>query len=220
MHTDWLPGKRADVLEMAQLWKTALAENNRWEDWDFLESEVIKLTELLASARFAFDRNNSPTRGPVTAAAAATAFKSLTAHMRDIKRRRFLSPPLTDNDWPRLGLRKPDNVRTEHTAVAEEVVFDVEASGSRRLKVSFWVKDAVNKAKPATCDGAVIVWGVSDSEPVNNGQLANHVMATRTPHVLNFTSEERGKTVWIALAWQNRRGVLGKWTDYRSAIVP
>jgi hypothetical protein len=34
-------------------------------------------------------------------------------------------------------------------------------------------------------------------------------MASKTPHTLNFTEEERGKTVYIAAAWQNERGNLG-----------
>jgi hypothetical protein len=28
----------------------------------------------------------------------------------------------------------------------------------------------------------------------------------RTPHILEFTEEERGKTVYVAICWQNEKG--------------
>jgi hypothetical protein len=31
---------------------------------------------------------------------------------------------------------------------------------------------------------------------------------------------QRGKTVQIALAWQNERGIIGQWSEYKSAIIP
>jgi hypothetical protein len=36
-----------------------------------------------------------------------------------------------------------------------------------------------------------------------------NTMASKTPHALEFTEEERGKTVYIALAWQNEHGLIG-----------
>jgi hypothetical protein len=31
-------------------------------------------------------------------------------------------------------------------------------------------------------------------------------MASKTPHTIEFTEEEWGKTVYIAASWQNHRG--------------
>jgi hypothetical protein len=45
-------------------------------------------------------------------------------------------------------------------------------------------------------------------------------MASRTPHTLIFEEGQRGKTVQIALAWQNERGILGAWSEYKSAVIP
>jgi hypothetical protein len=45
-------------------------------------------------------------------------------------------------------------------------------------------------------------------------------MASRTPHTLIFDEGQRGKTVQIALAWQNERGILGAWSEYKSAVIP
>jgi len=45
-------------------------------------------------------------------------------------------------------------------------------------------------------------------------------MASRTPHALEFTEEERGETVYIALSWQNERGLTGQWSEIQNAIIP
>jgi hypothetical protein len=45
-------------------------------------------------------------------------------------------------------------------------------------------------------------------------------MASRTPFILHFEETERGKTVYVSIAWQNERGILGQWSEYKSAIVP
>jgi hypothetical protein len=45
-------------------------------------------------------------------------------------------------------------------------------------------------------------------------------MASKTPHALEFTEEERGKTVYIAATWQNERGIIGNWSEIQSAVIP
>jgi len=45
-------------------------------------------------------------------------------------------------------------------------------------------------------------------------------MASRTPFTLHFEETERGKTVYVALCWQNERGITGAWSEFKSAIIP
>jgi hypothetical protein len=42
----------------------------------------------------------------------------------------------------------------------------------------------------------------------------------RTPHTLKFDETDRGKTVYIALQWQNERGITGQWSDIKSTVIP
>ena len=64
------------------------------------------------------------------------------------------------------------------------------------------------------------MWDVLDDPPADPDHLNRHTMASRTPHTLEFPEEERGKTVYVALAWQNERGITGRWSDIKSAVVP
>ncbi|MDR2731491.1 MAG: hypothetical protein LBB81_11420 [Treponema sp.] len=91
---------------------------------------------------------------------------------------------------------------------------------SRELKIDFWIQGAGHKAKPHGYDGAVIIWGIRDTPPETPDQLEHHTMASRTPFTLHFDETERGRTVYVGLAWQNERGILGQWSEYKSAVIP
>ena len=119
-----------------------------------------------------------------------------------------------------MGIPNHDAVRTEHTVVTEEVEFKLVIKGIRVVHVEFKVLGASSKAKPQGYDGAVIVWDLCDAPPSGPEALNRHVMASRTPHTLDFPESERGKTVYTALAWQNERGILGRWSGIQSAVVP
>jgi hypothetical protein len=148
------------------------------------------------------------------------AFTALTRQMRYLHGRKFFSPPMEDSDYMRLGLNPPDHIRTEHTIVSELVEFEIRLRGIRELVVNFWVKGSEGRAKPAGFEGAVIVWDVLDAPPELPTDLAHHTMASRTPHVLEFPETDRGKTVYIAIQWQNERGNTGPWSEILSAVIP
>jgi hypothetical protein len=114
----------------------------------------------------------------------------------------------------------PDTIRTPHIDVSEMVDFVIHLSSIRELLVDFWVQGEAHKAKPHGYDGAVIIWGIRDTPLNQPDELPHHTMASRTPHTLTFDEAQRGKTVQIALAWQNERGILGQWSEYKLAIIP
>jgi hypothetical protein len=69
-------------------------------------------------------------------------------------------------------------------------------------------------------NGAVISWDILDAPPANASLLRNTALATRTPHILTFGEEDRGKTVYIAMQWQNEKGHRGKFSEIQWAVIP
>jgi hypothetical protein len=53
-----------------------------------------------------------------------------------------------------------------------------------------------------------------------NKRGLNVKLLSKTPYTLPFTEAERGKTAYVALAWQNGRGIIGAWSAIKSAIIP
>jgi hypothetical protein len=213
-----MPSTRPAQLAMAKRWMDLLP--GKEEAWRIPEGMLQLLGELTGEAETLQDRANSPEGTKGDAARARTAFLELVAHMRDIRRRVFFMPPLADGDFADLGLQPPDTIRTPHIDVPEMVDFVIHLSNVRELVVNFWVQGEAHRAKPHGYDGAVIIWDIRDTPPENPNDLANHTMASRTPHVLTFDEGQMGKTVQIALAWQNERGNLGQWSEYKSAVIP
>jgi len=215
--SDWLPRRREAQLSIAQRWIIELPRSNG--AWTVTEAEVSELAEIVEDAQNAILRQ-SENSGPVETARVRVAFAALVRYMRMLHRRKFFSPPMEDSDYTRLGLRPPDRTRTEHTVVTELAEFEIRLRGIRQLEVNFWIKGAAHKAKPAAYDGAVLVWDILDAPPERPAALTHNTMATRTPHVIEFDETERGRTAYIALCWQNERGIRGPWSEVLSAVVP
>jgi len=129
-------------------------------------------------------------------------------------------PPITDTDLIAMGIPPRSTTRTTHFQVTENVAFNITLSAIRELRINFRIQDADHRAKPEGYDGAIIIWGVAETPPLNPEDLTHQIMASRTPFTLYFNEKERGKTVYVALAWQNNRGIRGTWSEYQTAIVP
>jgi len=145
---------------------------------------------------------------------------AVTALLRAFVNQFLRFPPITDADRIEMGIPVHDTIRTDHFVVTENVDFVIHLSAIRELVIQFWQQGADHRAKPTGYEGAVIIWGIADAPPENPEELTHHIMASRTPFTLHFDEEERGKTVYVALAWQNERGIRGAWSEYKTAIVP
>jgi len=203
---------------MARQWMEILP--GKEAEWHIPAGMVARLGELIAEAAARQEKARSPEGSRVDAARAREGFRDLTAHMRDIHRRVFFMPPLSIADFISLGLRPHDLVRTNHFEVPETVEFVIHLHDIRQLIVEFWIEGAAHKAKPRGYQGAVIIWVIRDAPPSGPGDFTGHKMASRTPVTLSFDETERGKTVYVALAWQNDRGYLGEWSGFKSAVIP
>jgi len=222
MKTDWMPRKRQDVLAMALQWKTVLAAGNRWEDWDFLESDFTRLNERYASALFAYNQNNSSARGPVTAAEAAAAFRSLIAYMRDIKRRYFLSPPLTDADLVALWLKVKDAVPTPVPAPNARPAAVVKLKSAGAFYVIIKPDSDISGCEKAYygCKIAYGLFGLNDEPPNDVSKLTMSKFVRKKRVLFVFQPGDSGKRAYFAIHYENGKGDEGPWCPIFSVIVP
>ena len=65
-----------------------------------------------------------------------------------------------------------------------------------------------------------IKYVIKDHHPESHEEFTHSTLATRTPHTLEFPNEFSGKRVWVIMFWQNARGILGRWTEMQTAIIP
>ena len=147
--------------------------------------------------------------------------RELTTLVRFIIRFYLRRPIVTDSELIAMGIPPIDTIRTVHKVVTEKVEFVLQLRGIRQIAVDFWQQGVEHsKAKPRFYDGAVLIWSIGDERPAEADDFAFHTMASRRPFIIEFLDEDRGKTVWVALAWQNERGIRGEWSEFKSAIIP
>jgi len=162
---------------------------------------------------------NDPTRAQIAIRNAAQ--REATKAVRFIIRFYLRRPEVNDGDLISMGIPPIDAIRTMHKVVTEKVDFVIQIRGIRRIVIDFWQQDVEHsKAKPRGYDGAVLVWNIGEDRPPAAEDFLMHTMASRRPFTIEFLDEDRGKFVWIALAWQNERGIRGEWSEFKSAVIP
>jgi hypothetical protein len=128
---------------------------------------------------------------------------------------------LTDADRESLGLPVYKNGHTPSPVAGEAPDVDVDTSTIAHLGIHFFKKGGSHKkGKPDGQHGAEIGWLISDTPPARWDELIHSAIDTNSPFTLSFENDQRGKTVYFALRWENTRGEKGPWTEILNAIIP
>ncbi|MDR0411191.1 MAG: hypothetical protein LBH75_04370, partial [Treponema sp.] len=132
--SDWLPARRESILSMAKDWKAVTTPKQT--AWNIPAAALTDLDALIQAAEAALTlAQNETTRTPVTTAQCKEAFDALTAAMRDMKRRYFLTPPLVDSDYISLGLKPHDATPTASGTPTAQVTIETYLVGRHELGV-------------------------------------------------------------------------------------
>jgi hypothetical protein len=128
---------------------------------------------------------------------------------------------VTDEDRVNLGLTIPDTTSTSpHEPGTMPLVTQLNSSVIMRISLHYKDSMSLSRAKPAGVHGVEIRWSILDAPPVTTADLINSEFSTRTPHTFIFEENQRGKTVWFRLRWENTRGQKGPWSELYSAVIP
>ena len=130
------------------------------------------------------------------------------------------NPVVTNDQLISMEIPPLDNIRTPNKEVHETVDFVLHIKGTNNIIIDFWQTGHIRKARSKGYSGAVIIWTLADDEPKSNSDYTEHTLATRTPYTLEFDTHDSGKRCWMRIAWQNARGILGRFNEAKSAIVP
>jgi len=187
--------------------------------WGLPTPAVTNLLNLFDTFSDALEATNSP-HTPAQTFARNEAQAAATQALRAFVNQYLRFAPVTDTDRVEMGVPNHDTIRTDHMVVTENVDYIVHLRAIREILIDFWVQGLHHRAKPRGYDGAVLIWGILDQRPASPDELTLHTMASRTPTSIFFEEEDRGKTVYIALAWQNERGIRGQWSEIKSAVIP
>lgn len=127
---------------------------------------------------------------------------------------------LTDEDRVKMGLHVPDTIATPSGVPTTIPSAKVDTSIILRLTLHYRDSGSTSRAKPAGVHGCEIRWALLPKPPETTEDLTHTTFSTRSPYTFEFEENQRGKTVYFRLRWENMRGRKGPWGEIVNAIVP
>jgi hypothetical protein len=216
---DWFPGTRDAQLAMAKKWVLILTDKG--PDWGVPDAEVQAFSGLTSVAGAALTAaKNENTRTPVVTARCREAFNDLEAKARDLKKRYFYVPPLTEADIISLGLVPTDPVHTPTGKPTAQVTIETYLVGRHELGIKI-VYLTGSPDDPAN-KGYRIWYNViapGETAPANPEDLRKSFYTKRKKDVIEFDYGDSGKTAYFAVQIEND-GKKGSWGPLVSALIP
>ena len=227
---DWLPTTRQEQLNMARNWIGIFTENTtdsqganikKWAAWGLSQDTFTQFGMLFAAAQEALTKaQEAETRTPVVNQQCRTAFEALVAAMRDIKKRHYYVPPLSQADLVALGLKIPDTNPTPSGSPTAQVTIETFLVGRHQLGVKL-IYVTGNPADPA--NKGYRIWysviGPGETPPANPEELRKSFYTKRKKDVIDFDFGDSGKTAYFAVQIENE-GKKGPWGPLVNALIP
>jgi hypothetical protein len=217
---DFIPKNDRSFLAWVQNFSSILPYHAA--DWNIPQEEINALHALTVNFETKLNLAETPdTRTTVSIYAKKEARKETETKARAIVKAYIAYNPAVSND-ARLAMQVPvhKTTRTPVPPPTELTEYEVDTSIIRQLTVNFHASGSTKKAKPEGVHGAEIRWAILGAPPLSLDELTHSSFDTRTPFTLVFDENQRGKTVYFCLCWENTTGAKGPWSEIVNAIIP
>jgi hypothetical protein len=215
---DYIPRKDAELASWSSNFASKVDANSKV--WNIPGQEVSDLNNAVNIFSSLHAQVDSPAKNSIIVAEKNAARIDLIGRIRGLVGFRLRNPAITNAERIAMGLPARDNTFSSIPTPTSRPELNIDVFDVRRLKVHFRDMGSSGKARPYGVIGAVIAYAVLNAHPTSPTDLTNIILATRTPYTLEFTEPERGRTVYVAICWQNEKGEKGPWSEMESAIVP
>ena len=216
---DWMPSKKEEQLAMGKSWFLALEAKQM--EWGVPAERITSLTEALNAA----DTENSipaGERSKVSNSRLKIAFTTMIAEMRNIKKRYFYVPPLTNSDLVGLGLKPKDTTPTPIGVPKVRAVGKIAFKGSGWLELHIAPETDISEDKRAYY-GCKIVYAVMNADapaPQSEKELTVNMFTRRKKEVFIFQPQDAIKKIYFSLRYENSKGQAGPWCPIFAAVIP
>jgi hypothetical protein len=222
MSNDWIPGSNEELAAMAKTWYMQL---NSWKvAWGVPEAKVEELNGK-QNAVNAMLLTPKASRTPSFTANLNREVEALKAVMRDIKKRYFYMPPLTEGDLVTLGLKIPDTEPTDIKAPTATPVLSLGYHYSGNSITDIKMHQDPNH-DPRSIHGVMIyygVYGAEDKLPETADDLPKNEFVTGKTgsyqHVFSFGPENHLKTAYFCARYENGKAQQGGWGNMESQTI-
>jgi hypothetical protein len=185
-------------------------------------SEVKLLTDNYLVWRVAY----VPTLKPHTRAETRAKDEARNAVEGDIIRpfvgQWLMWKQVSDKERDEMGLHVKQPRRPVIPPPSTVPELEPRAGVPRQIVIPYRDKGSSHRGKPKDVHGIEVRWAFLDKPPVNiETELTLSSFDTKSPLILNFGEQDRGKRIYMAGRWEiEREGLKGSFGDIAAAIVP
>jgi hypothetical protein len=187
-------------------------------DGQWFNGEILPKKDLWIAAWNAY--LVPATRTPLITFTKTNARKEYEKPLRILVKNLESNPRVSDDDRRGMGITIPSSSKKVIPAPGTFPFATPDSSIIRQIKINFRDSASSSKAKPYGVHGVEVRWSILEAPPVNVKDLTTSSFDTRSPLTLEFEEDQRGKTVWFCLRWENTKGEKGPWSEIGSAIIP
>jgi hypothetical protein len=189
--------------ELNTAWMTGelIPKKNRWDEAYTLYRPVNTRTPLIT-----FEKNES-----------RKAYEPTLRRLIDILQS---SVVVTDDERKAMGIYIDPSHPSHNPAPADMVAFEVDSSVIRRLIIKYYRAGSKSRGKSHTDHGAEMRYAILDHPPTSIDELIHSAFSTRSPFVMEFDENQRGKIFYFCLRWENTTGKKGEFSEIGSAYIP
>jgi len=235
MSNDWMPSSRTEQLAMAKKWEIYLTEP-RVKEWGITSAILKDFYNALKEADKTLSTAITSDRTAAMNAAVRVSFGKLVDIMRDIRRRHFFMPPLTESDWVSLDMRIPDTTKskvgTPTSVVTVEITYPHKNALSLRIipidgqsyddrsDWGFRIYFGVLPQTGSISEEMVIERQYLRRQPQNPEELTASHFTRRKRDLLDFPYDNSGKQCFICVRYENSKGEKGPWGPMVNSFIP
>jgi len=216
----YLPSRQSGMIGWGENFITVVKLHA--EEWSVPQAEIAALEAAFAEFKTWFAKASGSERTDAIVQGKNDALRVFVRLVQDMVKYRLSNPAVvTDAARVEAGLNVLDRTRTTARAPQEEPSAEFEYAGPMTIAVHYRRSGAANRARPPKTRGAMVRYCVGDAPAQSLGELTHSAFSTRTPYRFpQFSLEERGKWLSVALCWQSTRGKDGPAGPMIATAIP
>jgi hypothetical protein len=218
MGKSYMPEAQGDFLEWAKNFLSVAGMNKT--AWNLPDANLAALGVKLAAWEPLYVKCQGSERTPNDVALKNTGFEELQKMFRGFVNEfvRYNST-MTDDNRRALGCHVP-SPRTPVPPPSTVPESEARTPYPMVVEIHFRDKGSSRRGKPKGVQGAKFAGGILDHPPASIADLTMSRFDPASPFVLNFEENQRGKTLYYALRWENAKGEGGTWSPTEKVIIP
>ncbi|MDR0457294.1 MAG: DUF883 domain-containing protein [Treponema sp.] len=226
-YKDWMPGRRDEIMTLAKTWIMNLPSSGG--AWTVSQDEIDELAVLVETAQETLNDAAKNKGDEVLNARVREAFAALTRYMRLMRERKFFTPPMTEGDWLKLGMRPRDRIPTPVPPPTAQVEGNLAFPGIGLVEI-VKIQMTGGKIDRRADYGVRIYYGLLGKSavhdnfrltepPATGNDLPHSVFTRRRSHLFDFTGNS-GCAVFFCMRYENSKGEAGPWGPVLEAHIP